>query len=80
MSFKGRKMKQEDKLGHWIDRGLWALICAVAVYASNRLDRVTASIDELNVKLSVYIAKSDVQTITIQDHESRIRKLEERKK
>lgn len=72
--------EHEPKLDHWIDRIFWALIIAVATYMATQLERVSNSVSELNVKLSVYIAKSDSQTITIQDHESRIRKLEERKR
>lgn len=71
---------QEEKLQHWIDRAFWTLITGVAIYMASQLKEVSSSVNELNIKLSVYIAKSDAQTLMIQDHENRVRKLEERKK
>ena len=40
-----------------MDRAFWTLLTASAVYAANQLKVVSASIEELNVKMGVVVEK-----------------------
>lgn len=64
------------KFDHWIDRGFWAVICGIVMYASGYVKDISLSVSELNTKLTVYITKSDNQAQVILDHENRLRALE----
>lgn len=69
----------DEKLQHWIDRLFWALLSAVALYVGSQMEKLSTSVNELNIKLSVYIQKSDLQGKLLEDHEMRMRQLELKK-
>lgn len=74
-------MKQDEvRMEHWIDRIFWALLSGVAIYVGSQMEKLSSSVNELNVKLSVYIQKSDLQGKLLEDHEFRLRSLEVKKK
>lgn len=63
-------------IGEWIDKGFMALISAVSIYVGSQINDLSHSVNDLNTKLSVYIAKSDALTEKLNDHESRLRAIE----
>lgn len=73
------RVSDDKKVQHWIDRAFWALLSAVALYVGSQMEKLSTSVNELNIKLSVYIQKSDLQAKSLDDHEARIRSLEVKK-
>jgi hypothetical protein len=64
------------KIRHWIDTGFMGLIGLVSMYAASKLEDLSKNVADLNAKLSVYMAVSNVQSDLLKDHEGRLRELE----
>lgn len=71
-------MGTNDKLtfNQYVDKAFWALMIAVAGYASVQLKNTSDSIAKLNEKMAVVIVQLSIQTEVAKDHETRIRRLE----
>lgn len=63
-------------MSDWIDKGFMALISAVSIYVGSQINDLSKSVNDLNTKLSVYIAKSDALSEKLNDHENRLRAIE----
>ena len=68
--------KENTDFHKWIDKAFFALMTFVAMYATNQVKELTVTVNDLSIKLSVYISRSELRDVQVTDHESRIRKLE----
>lgn len=57
------------KFRDFVDKGFWALLLGVFMYATNELSSLRKSTEALNVKIAVVIEK-------VESHENRLKRLE----
>lgn len=67
-------------LDRWIERAFIGLCSVVSFYVAAKLSELVVSVQELNLKMAVFVQKDDTQQTYILDHENRIRLLESRLK
>ncbi len=65
-------------IGKFFDKLLWVLMIFVGGYVGAQIQSASTGIGELNQKMAVVISKMDSATKSIDDHEIRIRVLEEK--
>lgn len=66
-------------LNEYADRLFMALISMVSIYVASSLRDLSQSVNELNLKLSLYMLKSETQERIADDHEARLRIIEGKK-
>lgn len=67
---------ETSKFDHWIDRALWAVLCAVFIYASQQISDLSKNVVELRIALSANTLAVASAKTELDDHEIRIRALE----
>lgn len=62
--------------GHFVDRIFWALMTSAAIYAAAQLKQVSASVDDLNTKMSMLIERTSNSEKRMDMLERRIERIE----
>jgi hypothetical protein len=65
--------------GDIVDRVFWGLLVAVAAFGVAQIQDLSGGVAKLNENMATVITKLGYQDKAIDNHESRIHKLEERK-
>jgi len=68
---------KKNGLAKQVDRVLWGLLCAVCFYAAQEVRDLSNNVVELKVTLSTQSSDISMLKSGFQDHETRIRALEQ---
>ena len=66
----------DPRINEWIQRFFFGLASFVLLYCANQIKELSYSVNELNLKLAIHIAKLEGQSVSVSDHENRLRHLE----
>lgn len=66
----------ESQFQQWLDRGLWVLLCSVAMYFSQQVRELSQNVVDLRIALNTNTVAVESAKSELSDHEVRIRALE----